>query len=507
VLSTAAQTLLGIGANDYDKLGVRSGLAGYVPKTIGDLRDVTDADIGETHVLAVNNGRVFGLGDNWNGLLGLPASTKKSVPTLVPGLPGNDVPNNDEPGNFKAVAAGADFSMALTKQGKVYTWGVNEYGQLGRETEDGGPYEPGPVEGPLENLEIVEISAGDSFAIARAKSGEVYSWGKNEEGQLGVPYRYWVPMPRVPGFEFPAAPKPSGPSQQPTLPASPPNQPSGPATPATDAGTQDPSNPGTEDPKNPGSQDPNNPGTEDPNNPGSPTTQPTNPPGQNQPPGGDGTLGVSGSDTRGRGEGDGIGGGQVNPPGTAPGKRAAISRFGTRFKTVVVPVGATAKLRVTTHAAASTRPGKAKVSWRTGNAKIASPAKNTRSGVKSWRVGGASTLTVKAFKPGRTKVTLSSPGARKAVITVKVVPKRAVAPVRRVELTAPRATLTVGKSVNLRPHLTPPGAQRVAGRWTSTDRSVATVDPVGRVTARGKGSAVIVLKVGGKVARFPVRVR
>jgi uncharacterized protein YjdB len=79
--------------------------------------------------------------------------------------------------------------------------------------------------------------------------------------------------------------------------------------------------------------------------------------------------------------------------------------------------------------------------------------------------------------------------------------------VRSIELTAAHSTLKPGRSLTLKPHLTPPGAARISGTWTSTNPKVATVDPVGRVTAKAKGTTVIVLKVGGKSARFAIRVR
>jgi hypothetical protein len=178
---------------------------------------------------------------------------------------------------------------------------------------------------------------------------------------------------------------------------------------------------------------------------------------------------------------------------------------------VVIPAGTTANLRVTTQgtpaASAAGKPTNAKVTWRTLNRQVASVKENAKKGTATWRIGGTSTLKLKAFRPGSTALSLTSPGAKTAIIGVKVVPRKTGPRLRRVTLTAPRSTLEPGQSLTLKPHLTPAGAIRSSGTWSSTNRQVATVDPVGRVTAKAKGTTVIVLKVGGKTARLTIQVR
>jgi hypothetical protein len=215
-------------------------------------------------------------------------------------------------------------------------------------------------------------------------------------------------------------------------------------------------------------------------------------------------LGVSGAGTHGLKPPGGEGAVAQNPPGAA---RAAITRFGTRFKTVVIPVGTTAKVRVQAYGPKVKSGTRAKVGWRIGNSKVAAVAGKAKSGSKTWRVGAANTLKVKARAPGRTTLKLTAPGARAAAIQVKVVPRRASAAVRRVTLEAPRALLSPGQSMTMRPYLEPAGAARASGLWTSTNPAVATVNQVGRVTAKSKGKAVIVLKVGGKTASKALSVR
>ena len=80
-----------------------------------------------------------------------------------------------------AIAAGGGFSLALRADGTVWSWGVNDKGQLGDGTKK--PREkPVRVEG-LNN--IVAIAAGVTHVLALDVGGNVWAWGFNTTGQLG----------------------------------------------------------------------------------------------------------------------------------------------------------------------------------------------------------------------------------------------------------------------------------------------------------------------------------
>jgi alpha-tubulin suppressor-like RCC1 family protein len=381
----------------------------------------------------------------------------------------------------KAVAAGNNFSMALLENGDVFTWGSNDLGQLGRATDGTSTSVPGKVVGLLEDENIVQIDAGDSFALALAEDGSVYTWGSHDTPSAPtarVDLVFWEPF-EEPGSDNPGG---SGNGQGDLGDLCDPCYPDGRPGPGGSTGPD-------------GSSGSSGQGG------GSGVGVGDGIGGEN---GDDGQLGVSGTGTHGlQPPGDG---GVVaqNPPGAA---RAAIARFGTRFKTVVIPVGTTAKVRVAAYGTTTPASNKAKVTWKMGNKKVASVVKNAKSGTKTWKVGAANTLKVKGFKAGRTVLKLTSPGARTVVIQVKVVAKKATASVRRIKLTAPRPALKPGQSMTLRPRLTPLGAVRAFGTWTSTNRAVATVDPVGRVTAKSKGRTTIVLKVGTTRTKLTVQVK
>jgi len=86
------------------------------------------------------------------------------------------------------VACGGWHSLALTSDGDVYSWGWNESGQLGHSAEKLSSVTPHPFPIDLGSADdpVQAISAGSRHSVAVMKSGRVFSWGLNKFGQLGV---------------------------------------------------------------------------------------------------------------------------------------------------------------------------------------------------------------------------------------------------------------------------------------------------------------------------------
>lgn len=80
------------------------------------------------------------------------------------------------------VAAGDDFSIALRADGTVWSWGNNDKGQLGLGSSVTNQDRPVQIKN-LSN--ITYITAGQYHAGAIDKDGNVYMWGYNEFGQMG----------------------------------------------------------------------------------------------------------------------------------------------------------------------------------------------------------------------------------------------------------------------------------------------------------------------------------
>jgi len=137
-----------------------------------ELDHVVYISAGAEHALAArDDGTVFGWGRNLQGSLAQPANnTLCPVPVQIPGLV-----------EIVAVAAGTHLSLALDRDGTVYSWGQNTHGQLGRPAQGGHSAEPTPVPGLPP---IAKIIAGTDRAYAIDRNGGGWAWGNNEYGQL-----------------------------------------------------------------------------------------------------------------------------------------------------------------------------------------------------------------------------------------------------------------------------------------------------------------------------------
>jgi alpha-tubulin suppressor-like RCC1 family protein len=84
--------------------------------------------------------------------------------------------------SIKMLAAGKSHSLALTKNGYVYSWGLNDMGQLGRKSASVNASKPAIIPA-LSN--IIMLSTSHNHSLALSASGKVYAWGQNYTGQIG----------------------------------------------------------------------------------------------------------------------------------------------------------------------------------------------------------------------------------------------------------------------------------------------------------------------------------
>jgi alpha-tubulin suppressor-like RCC1 family protein len=142
----------------------------------------------DRHVLALDsNGRVFTWGTNNHGQLGLMHHMTTSYPQQVSLLPPNIV----------SVCASGDHSLALDAQGFLYAWGSNVYGQLGLgDTVD----RTTPQWVTSAPTGITQLSAGESHTIIRTIDGRVWVCGGNYKDQLGIPGGDILVLTPLPGL-------------------------------------------------------------------------------------------------------------------------------------------------------------------------------------------------------------------------------------------------------------------------------------------------------------------
>ena len=136
---------------------------------------------GYNHSLALtSDGNVYAWGDNTYGELGNNTTTSSKVPVAV------NTSGVLAGATVVAITAGGGHSMALTADGKAFTWGRNNYGQLGNNSVTNSKVPVAVItSGVLASKKIVGLAAGNSHSLAVASDGNVYAWGFNNKGQLG----------------------------------------------------------------------------------------------------------------------------------------------------------------------------------------------------------------------------------------------------------------------------------------------------------------------------------
>jgi alpha-tubulin suppressor-like RCC1 family protein len=91
-----------------------------------------------------------------------------------------------------AVAAGANFTLALKADGSVWAWGANDAGQLGNGSVEARVPMPVAVSLPTP---VMAVAAGGAHALAIDRDGAVWAWGLNANGQVGNGTTVSAPTP------------------------------------------------------------------------------------------------------------------------------------------------------------------------------------------------------------------------------------------------------------------------------------------------------------------------
>lgn len=93
-----------------------------------------------------------------------------------------------------SAACGDGFTVAVSEDGRLYSWGVAEYGQLGHH-EQVLTVEPKMISG-YDNVKFVSVACGTHHVLAISDSGSMWSWGNGEAGQLGHGNTHSLPRPK-----------------------------------------------------------------------------------------------------------------------------------------------------------------------------------------------------------------------------------------------------------------------------------------------------------------------
>ncbi|RXN32151.1 RCC1 and BTB domain-containing 1-like protein [Labeo rohita] len=170
-----------LGLNCSNCLGTGDSQSTIVPKKLDCLtgKKLVSLSYGSgPHVLlATEGGELYAWGHNGYSQLGNGTTNQGVSPILVS--------TNLQNKRVTEVACGSHHSLALTHEGEVFAWGYNNCGQVGSGSTANQPT-PRKVSSCLQNKVMVSIACGQTSSIAVADNGEVYGWGYNGNGQLGL---------------------------------------------------------------------------------------------------------------------------------------------------------------------------------------------------------------------------------------------------------------------------------------------------------------------------------
>ncbi|WP_317643500.1 InlB B-repeat-containing protein [Bombiscardovia apis] len=140
----------------------------------------TKISAGSTHTVAITeDGTTWAWGGNDPTLLGSGrALTSSSLPVKVKTPTGV---------KFTNVSAGWYHTLAIGSDNKIYSWGVNLFGELGTSSSSSATPLPVRISAPAGARFVSVCASGyNRYSLALDSNGNAYAWGRNSEGQLGL---------------------------------------------------------------------------------------------------------------------------------------------------------------------------------------------------------------------------------------------------------------------------------------------------------------------------------
>lgn len=170
------------GANDSGQLGISGTDMVTSPRAVEtDLRFL-ELSAGSAHTCGITvGGRAYCWGDGTDGKLGT----------------GSPIANTSSPQAvaaelvFTHISAGARHTCGIVETGEMYCWGANNLGQLGIGTAGPAQWTPARVDS---NVIFADLSAGFNHSCAVSDSGTTYCWGENAYGEMGAG---WIAAPGI----------------------------------------------------------------------------------------------------------------------------------------------------------------------------------------------------------------------------------------------------------------------------------------------------------------------
>ncbi|XP_063977290.1 secretion-regulating guanine nucleotide exchange factor-like [Diachasmimorpha longicaudata] len=177
------------GSNTFGQLGRNVEDYTSAPDTVPIASRVKRIAMGLRHSLVLTEkGDLWGAGAGSKSQLGIIDANDKSIRQTdaflpVPGLSG-----------IKEISCGQYFNAAVGNDGVLYTWGDNKWGQLGADV-NGVQNQTVPLQLNRAIEGIKTLRCGWTHMGVLARNGQIFTWGRNTYGQLGHSHQEfsWIP--------------------------------------------------------------------------------------------------------------------------------------------------------------------------------------------------------------------------------------------------------------------------------------------------------------------------
>lgn len=158
------------------------------PMLLPELKKIKQLATGTNHVLALDDkGKIFAWGDGAQNQLARKVFEREILQSLRPVGVGNMPVRGSRP---VKISCGSYHSFVLDSQGRVFGWGLNQYGQAGHKIDPDNEetkmqLKPRLVEA-LAPYKIVDIAGGEHHSVACTDDGKLLTWGRVEGHLLGL---------------------------------------------------------------------------------------------------------------------------------------------------------------------------------------------------------------------------------------------------------------------------------------------------------------------------------
>ena len=156
------------------------------PMLLPTLKNIKSLAAGSNHILALDHkGNVVAWGCGQQNQLARRIIERNKLSSLIPqgvGLPR---------GKIVKIACGSYHSFAIDKDGRVWGWGLNNFGEIGVEAnageDDAVILKPAKLAN-LEDEKIVDVDGGEHHSVACSEKGKLYTWGRVDGYQVGFEF-------------------------------------------------------------------------------------------------------------------------------------------------------------------------------------------------------------------------------------------------------------------------------------------------------------------------------